>query len=41
VSQMVALRRGGSVKALKESNPAAESSAADKVIHQCETDTSR
>src|SRR5271168_1953001 len=40
-SQMVALRRGGSVKALKESNPAAESSAADKVIHQCETDTSR
>jgi xanthine dehydrogenase accessory factor len=40
VSQMVALRRGGSVKALKESNPAAESTAADRVIHQCETDTS-
>jgi xanthine dehydrogenase accessory factor len=41
VSQMVALRRGGSVKALKESNPAAETTAADRVIHQCETDTSR
>ncbi len=41
VSQMVALRRGGSVKALKESNPAAASTAADRVIHQCETDTSR
>jgi len=41
VSQMVALRRGGRVKALKESNPAAESTAADRVIHQCETDTSR
>jgi xanthine dehydrogenase accessory factor len=39
-SQMVALRRGGSVKALKESIPAAESTAADRVIHQCETDTS-
>jgi xanthine dehydrogenase accessory factor len=41
VSQMVALRRGGRVKALKESNPAAERTAADRVIHQCETDTSR
>jgi xanthine dehydrogenase accessory factor len=41
VSQMVALRRGGRVKALKESNPAAETTAAHRVIHQCETDTSR
>ena len=41
VSQMVALRRGGRVKALKESNPAAERTAADRVIHQCQTDTSR
>lgn len=40
-SQMVALRRGGSVKALKESSLASESTAADRVIHQCETDTAR
>jgi xanthine dehydrogenase accessory factor len=39
VSQMVALRRGGSVKSLKESDVVSESTAADKVIHQCETDT--
>jgi xanthine dehydrogenase accessory factor len=38
VSQMVALRRGGNVKALKDSNQAVESTVADKVIHQCETD---
>jgi xanthine dehydrogenase accessory factor len=37
VSQMVALRRGGSAKALKESSLATET-AADKVIHQCESD---
>jgi len=41
VSQMVALRRGGSVKSLKESDVVPESTAADKVIHQCETDTAR
>jgi hypothetical protein len=35
---MVALRRGGNVKALKDSNQAVESTVADKVIHQCETD---
>jgi xanthine dehydrogenase accessory factor len=38
VSQMVALRRGGSVKALKESGSTAEGNSADKVIHQCESD---
>jgi xanthine dehydrogenase accessory factor len=38
VSQMVALRRGGNVRALKDSNHAVESTVADKVIHQCETD---
>jgi xanthine dehydrogenase accessory factor len=38
VSQMVALRRGGNVKALKDSNQAVESTVADKVIHRCETD---
>ncbi len=38
VSQMVALRRGGNVKALKDSSQAVESTVADKVIHQCETD---
>jgi xanthine dehydrogenase accessory factor len=37
VSQMVALRHGGSARALKESNLAMES-AADRVIHQCEND---
>jgi xanthine dehydrogenase accessory factor len=37
VSQMVALRRGGSVKALKESGSATESTAADQVIHRCES----
>ena len=41
VSQMVALRRGGSVKSLKESDVITESTAADRVIHQCEKDTAR
>jgi|SRR5271169_14763 len=41
VSQMVALRRGGSVKALKESDSASKSAATDKVIHQCESDRTR
>lgn len=41
VSQMVALQRGGRVKALKETSVASESTAVDRVIHQCETDTSR
>ena len=41
VSQMVALRRGGSVKSLKESGVITESTPADKVIHQCEKDTAR
>jgi xanthine dehydrogenase accessory factor len=36
VSQMVALRRGGSVKALKESDSKSKSAVTDKVIHQCE-----
>jgi xanthine dehydrogenase accessory factor len=36
VSQMVALRRGGSVKALKESEATSKRSATDKVIQQCE-----
>ena len=35
VSQMVALRRGGSVKALKESDSPSKAAATDKVIHQC------
>src|ERR1700746_1801700 len=39
VSQMVALRRGGSVRALKESSGSSESTVADRVIHQCEADT--
>ena len=39
VSQMVALRRGGSVKALKESSASSESVVADRVIHQCEADS--
>jgi xanthine dehydrogenase accessory factor len=39
VSQMVALRRGGSVRALKESSGSSESAVADRVIHQCEADT--
>jgi xanthine dehydrogenase accessory factor len=38
VSQMVALLRGGSMRALKESRSAAEDNLADKVIHQCESD---
>ena len=41
VSQMVALRRGGSAKSLKDSDEHSESTTADKVIHQCETDTAR
>lgn len=36
VSQIVALRRGGSVKALKESDSTSKRTTADKVIHQCE-----
>jgi xanthine dehydrogenase accessory factor len=39
VSQMVALRRGGSVRTLKESSGSSESAVADQVIHQCEADT--
>ena len=39
VSQMVALRRGGRVRTLKESSGSSESTVADRVIHQCETDT--
>jgi xanthine dehydrogenase accessory factor len=39
VSQMVALRRGGSVKALKESSAPEENNVADRLIHQCEPDT--
>jgi xanthine dehydrogenase accessory factor len=38
VSQMVALRRGGSAKALAESEAVGDATAADKVILQCETD---
>jgi hypothetical protein len=34
---MVALRRGGSVKALKESGSKSKSAVTDKVIHQCES----
>jgi xanthine dehydrogenase accessory factor len=41
VSQMVALRRGSSVKSLKHSHVPSESTAADKVIHQCEADPAR
>jgi xanthine dehydrogenase accessory factor len=41
VSQMVALRRGGNVKPLKESDLAMEGTAADKVIRECETDAAR
>lgn len=41
VSQMVALRRGGSANSLKDMSEDAESSTADKVIHQCGTDTAR
>jgi xanthine dehydrogenase accessory factor len=36
VSQMVALRRGSSVKALKESDSTSGRATTDKVIHQCE-----
>jgi xanthine dehydrogenase accessory factor len=39
VSQMVALRRGGSAKALKESSDSVENAVADRVIHQCEPDS--
>jgi xanthine dehydrogenase accessory factor len=40
VSQMVALRRGGSINALspRQSAPAHDSSATDALIRQCETD---
>jgi xanthine dehydrogenase accessory factor len=41
VSQMVALRRGGSANSLKDLSEDAENSTADKVIHQCGTDTAR
>lgn len=41
MSQMVALRRGGSAMALKASGSAIENVAADKVIQQCESDTAR
>ena len=41
VSQMVALRRGGNVEPLKKSGLSMERSAADMVIHQCETDAIR
>jgi xanthine dehydrogenase accessory factor len=41
VSQMVALRRGGTAHSLKDLSEDAESSTADKVIHQCGTDTAR
>jgi hypothetical protein len=33
---MVAVRRGASVKALKESDSTSKSATTDKVIHQCE-----
>lgn len=36
VSQMVALRRGGSVKALKESDLKSKTAVTEKVIHQCD-----
>src|SRR6516165_4921083 len=35
VSQMVALRRGGSVKALKESDSTSKKATTDRVNHQC------
>jgi xanthine dehydrogenase accessory factor len=38
VSQMVALRRGGDVKPLKESSLDTESTTVDRVIHRCEID---
>jgi xanthine dehydrogenase accessory factor len=41
VSQMVALRRGGTAKALRESDAAANTTTSDKVIQQCETDGPR
>ena len=41
VSQMVALRRGGRVKALKESDSPAENTETDRIIHQCEADGPR
>lgn len=41
VSQMVALRRGSSVKSLKHSNVPSENTAADKVIHACEANPAR
>lgn len=41
VSQMVAVRRGGRAKALKELDPVSTANANDKVIHQCESDRSR
>jgi xanthine dehydrogenase accessory factor len=41
VSQMVALRRGVSVKALKESDSTPKSASTDKIIHQCESDRTR
>src|SRR5271154_2170759 len=41
VSQMVALRRGGRVKALKESDSAAENTETDRILHQCEADGPR
>lgn len=36
VSQMVALRRGGSVKTFKSSDATSKTAATDKIIHQCE-----
>ena len=41
VSQMVALRRGSSVKALKESDSTSGRATTDKVIHQCEDGATR
>ena len=41
VSQMVALRRGSSVKALKQSDSMPKSATAGKVIQQCESDRPR
>ena len=41
VSQMVALRRGGNAKSLKDSDEHSDGTTADKVIHQCKTDTVR
>jgi xanthine dehydrogenase accessory factor len=41
VSQMVALRRGGSAKALKESSASSKNTTAETVIHQCEADSTR